>query len=75
MRTTLDLDKKLLDEVVELTGEKVLSKAVNMALIEYIRRKRTQELIALAGHIEMVDNLQELEAMDMEEMERLHGGH
>lgn len=52
MRTTLDIDPKLLEEVSRLTGEKSRSKAVSRALREYIERKNTEELIALLGEID-----------------------
>ena len=45
MRTTLNIDNRLLETVVEATGEKTKSKAVNAALKEYIRRKHVQELL------------------------------
>ena len=51
MRITLDIDRKLLDKVVEATGEKTKGKAVNAALKEYIRRKHVQELIDSWGKI------------------------
>ena len=35
MRTTLNIDNELLETVVEVTGEKNKSKAVNAALKEY----------------------------------------
>lgn len=73
MRTTLIIDAKLLDEVTELAGEESKSKAVNKALEEYIRDKRLQELKALAGHIDIVDNLDELEEMELEEYGQLNG--
>ena len=60
MRTTLNIDEKLIDEVRELTGEKNKGKAVNRVLEEYIRRKRTAELIAMFGKVDMVDNWYEL---------------
>lgn len=45
MRTTLNIDSELLETVVEVTGEKNKSKAVNAALKEFIRRKRVQEML------------------------------
>lgn len=45
MRTTLNIDSKLLETVVQATGEKNKSKAVNAALKEFIRRKRVQEML------------------------------
>ncbi len=95
MRTTLDVDRKLLDEVVETTGERSKSAAVNRALEEYVRRTKIDELRtmagkillddtraeqreadrrrsvtwlrSIAGNIDLVDNLKELEALELEE--------
>jgi Arc/MetJ family transcription regulator len=72
MRTTLDVDPDLLDAVVETTGERSKSKAVNKALEEYVRRKRVAELREIAGNIALVNNLRELEALELKEMERMH---
>ena len=72
MRTTLDVDADLLDAIVETTGERSKSKAVNKALEEYVRRKRVAELREIAGNIALVNNLRELEALELKEMERMH---
>jgi len=64
MRTTLELDKKLIDDVIKVTGEKSLSKAVTKALDEYIRRKRIEELRAMAGTIDLIDDWYELRHME-----------
>ena len=58
MRTTLDIDGELLGKVVDATGERTKSKAVNAALKEYIRRKHVQELIDSWGKI-IVDDYSE----------------
>ena len=71
MRTTLDVDEKLLEVITQLTGEKSRSKAVACALQEYVRRKRTAELIEMAGHIDLVDNLKELEELELKELEQM----
>ena len=71
MRTTLDVDRKLLDEVVEVTGERSKSAAVNRALWDYIRRKRVDELREIAGNIDLVNNLRELEALELKELEQM----
>ena len=64
MRTTLEIDENLLDEVLILTEEKSKGKAVNKALQEYIRRKRIEELRGMLGTIDLVDNWYELRHMD-----------
>ena len=53
MRTTVDIATGLLEQVVELTGEKSKTKALNKALEEYVRRKRLEELLALRGKLDL----------------------
>ena len=67
VRTTLDVDCKLLDEVVKATGERSKSAAVNKVLSDYVRRKRVDELREIAGNIDLVNNLRELEALELRE--------
>ena len=64
MRTTLDVDTKLLDDVLELTGEKSKSKAVSKALRQYLRSQRIVELRAMAGKIQIDDVKEEQEEAD-----------
>lgn len=71
MRTTLEIDERLLEDVVKATGQKSKSRAVSSVLKEYIRRRRFAELRALAGNIEIVDNLEELEELELNEQEQL----
>lgn len=70
MRTTLDIDSELLDKVVDATGERTKSAAVNAALKEYIRRKHVQELIDSWGKI-IVDDYSE-EALKLDEERRAY---
>lgn len=60
MRTTLDIDKDVLEEVARLTGERKKSKAVMKALQDYVRRRNIERLWSLAGKIDLVDNWYEL---------------
>ncbi|MBI2861186.1 MAG: type II toxin-antitoxin system VapB family antitoxin [Chloroflexi bacterium] len=53
MRTTLNINEKLLKEVVALTKEKDKGKAVNKALEEYVRQMRIKELLALRGKLDL----------------------
>ena len=56
MRTTLDIDEKLMEDVFKVTGEKVKSKAVNKALAKYLRNDRVQRLLDAPGRITLDDN-------------------
>ena len=64
MRTTLDVDTKLLNDVLELTGEKSKSKAVSKALKQYLRSQRIAELRAMAGKFQIDDAKNEQEEAD-----------
>ena len=55
MRTTLDIDAKLLDGVVAATGEKSKSKAVSKVLEEFVRGIKIDELRAMAGKMQIDD--------------------
>ena len=70
MRTTLNIDAKLLDDIVRHTGERTKSRAVNAALKEYMRRKHVQELIDSWGTI-IVDDYSE-EALELDEERRAY---
>ena len=64
MRTTLDIDPDLLDTVVETTGERSKTRAVNRALEEYVRRVKINELRAMAGRIPLNDTREQQRAAD-----------
>ena len=64
MRTTLDIDGTLLNEVVEATGEKSRSKAVNKALSDYIRHIKIADRRAMAGRAPLDDIRQAQRAAD-----------
>ena len=44
MRTTVTIDRELLDELVETTGEKSKSAALNKAAEDYVRREKLRDL-------------------------------
>lgn len=60
MRTTLDIDPKLLEEITAITGQKNKSKAVCEALKEYVRQKKTARLISLLGNIDIEEDWRKL---------------
>jgi len=70
MRTTLNLSQELLFEVKELYKGKTISKAVEVALRETVRRKKIELLLSLPGKIEVEDITEELENAEIEEFKR-----
>lgn len=59
MRTTLFIDESLLEEAKKESGVKTNREAVEIALEEYVRRKKTEKLIDLEGKIELSFTLSE----------------
>ena len=65
MRTTIDVDDRLLAQVLEITGESSKSKAVNRALEDYVRQERVKGLLALRGKLDLdLDDWYELRHME-----------
>jgi Arc/MetJ family transcription regulator len=53
MRTTLAIKEKLLEEVKTLSGVKTKREAVEMALEEFVKRRKARRLIELEGKIDL----------------------
>jgi hypothetical protein len=53
------------NEVMGLTGEKNRGRAVNKAMEEFVRSKKIEKLIALAGHLDIEDNWEEWEEQEL----------
>ena len=68
MRATLNIPDELLSGVQKITGEKSKTKAIVIAMQEFIRQKKIKELIALRGKIQIEDVTKELDKLELEEM-------
>jgi len=68
MRATLNIPDELISEVQKLSGEKSKTKAIVIAMQEFIRQKKIKELIALRGKIQIEDVTKELDKLELEEM-------
>lgn len=60
MRTTLAIDDALLQEVKDLSGAKTKKDAVEVALSEYVRRKKARRLLELEGKVDLSFSLDDL---------------
>jgi len=69
MRATLNIPDDLLSEVQKITGEKSKTKAITIAMKEFVRQQKIRELLALRGKIEIEDATDELEKLELQEME------
>ena len=70
MRTTLNVDDQFFDELMRMTQAKTKTEAVRVALNEYLRLKRKQQLLGLRGCLEIADNWQALRELEIAESEK-----
>jgi len=59
MRTTLEINEKLLDEAKLLSGARTKKEAVEIALDEFIRRRKAKKLLEFEGKIDLSFTLKE----------------
>jgi Arc/MetJ family transcription regulator len=55
MRTNIDIDDALIDEVMRVANVKTKKDAVHLALREFLKVKKRKNLFDLAGKIEFED--------------------
>lgn len=67
MRATLNIPDDLLVEVQEMTGKKSKTKAIVMAMEEFVKRKKREKLLALKGRIVVDDVTPELDQLEIQE--------
>jgi len=67
MRTTLNVDKKTLEEVIRITGAKNRSHAINLVLQEFVKKKRLQKLLDLRGTLHLENNWKDLREIELDE--------
>lgn len=70
MRTTLDIDRTLLETAKGLALKKTKAATVNEALQAYIRLKKLEGLLALEGKIQIDDDWAKLERRELEAQRR-----
>jgi len=68
MRATLNIPDELISEVQKLSGEKSKTKAIIIAMKEFVRQKKIKELLELQGKIQIEDVTKELDKLELEEM-------
>jgi hypothetical protein len=68
MRTSVTLDDKVFHDLMEVTGETNRTRAVQIAVEEFLRREKLERLRQLRGKVTILSN-EELEAGELEELE------
>lgn len=51
MRTNIDLDDKLIEDVMRLSGLKTKKEAVHRALLEYVHNHSQKDILVLEGKV------------------------
>ena len=60
MRTNIEIDEELMDEILEKTTLKTKKEVVDKALREFLRKIKLRELSDLSGKITWEGNLNEM---------------
>jgi hypothetical protein len=79
MRTTLDLNEKLIRELMDVTSAKTKTDAIHQAASELIQRKKLDQLKPLSGKIHLDLDWRKLERTEIRHQaslkRRRHGHH
>jgi Arc/MetJ family transcription regulator len=67
VRTTLDIDAKLIEEAVRLSGRRTKAAAVEVALREYVRLRRKEILLGLPGRVRLEEDWRALREAELDE--------
>jgi Arc/MetJ family transcription regulator len=73
MRTTLNIDDWIFQDLLSLTAAKTKTEAVRTALTEYLRMKRKEKLLALRGKVDIDLDWRSLRQAELEEGESYAG--
>lgn len=58
MRTNIEIDEKLIDEIVNRTSLKTKKEIVHAALEEFLQKLKREELASMAGKVNWVEDLE-----------------
>lgn len=70
MRATLNIPDDLISQVQNISGEKTKTKAIIVAMQEYIRQKKIKQLLALRGKIQIDYDWQKEEDLELKNQKR-----
>ena len=69
IRTTVNVNKELLEEAERIAGQKNASAVINAALEEFVQSRALEELLSLRGKLLLDMDWQEMERLEMAEFE------
>lgn len=73
MRLTISINDDLVADILQISEYKTKTKAINMALNEWLRVKKMQKIKSLRGKLNIQNNIKELRDLEKKEIEVLNG--
>lgn len=70
MRATLNIPDALINDLLKVTGEKTKTRAICLAIRDFIRRKRREKLLSLCGKIHFDLDWKEMEEIELKGMKQ-----
>ncbi len=70
-RTTVTMSDETLKELMRFSEAKTKTEAVNLALEQWVRLRKMQQLRSLRGELTFEKGIEEIRAADIEELESL----
>ena len=64
MRTTLNLDERLISELKRVSGARTKTEAIHLAAREFLYRRTAEGIKALRGKLPLVDNWKTLRDLE-----------
>jgi hypothetical protein len=68
MRATLNLPDTLIKNLLQVSGEKKKTKAICIAIEDYIRRRGREKLLSLSGKVHFELGWEEMEEIELKGM-------
>ncbi len=71
MRTTVTIPDEALEDLMRYTEARTRTEAVNRVISEWVRRRKIEEFKSLRGKLTFDGDLDELRALDVQELKDL----
>ena len=65
MRTTVNIQDDLMEELLDMTKAKSRTKAIELSIREYIEKKSIENIVALSGKINIDSDWQKMEENEL----------
>jgi len=69
MRTTLNIDENLVNQLLEATHEKSKTRAITIAINDYLKKKNLRKILSYQGNLSIESNWEQLEKEELAEYE------